>query len=310
MEEKKAARSFGGVMEKVYKNRHGRVRLVVGLAAALAALAVCLPLAEWLYWSGFNALTRLWGVTERNIARAPWAVRQFARYSGVPLTLIQSGLLLVCSRRLIRVFKLSDSRGWAGSKPGRRYALGLARGAGGVLALWLALIAFDNMRLGRSLTRPAWSASALILPVTQALFAAAVIGWGLGLVYRFLSERIPWPFAAAVSAVLLVPALMDSYQFDGLFAVNLLLCGAVCCLSAKKTGGWAWAAGFLFGVWLLERAVLGFPGYTAALYETYPVNHYWLNGGERGLWHGAAMTILLLVNALPLLRPLRKRSAS
>ena len=66
----------------------------------------------------------------------------------------------------------------------------------------------------------------------------------------------------------------------------------------------------LLAIWLLERAVLGFPGYSAALYETYPVNFYWLNGGERGLWHGAAMTFLLLVNGLIRLRPLHGKSAS
>ena len=309
MEKKNAARFFGGMIGKVYRNKRGQTRAIVVLAVALMVLAVCVPLAEWLYWSGFNALTRLWGVTERNIARAPWPIRQFARYSGVLLTLIQGGLLLALSRRLSKSKILGMKETPDRFTPGHCLR-GFLTGAGSLLILWLALLALDNLRLGHSLLRPAWSANTLILPLTSALWAAATLTWGVSIIYRFLSSRLPWILAAAISTVLMMPLMLHSSQIDALLIVNLLLCGTLCCVSARENGGWDWGAGFLFAVWLLERAVLGFPGYSAALYETYPVNFYWLNGGERGLWHGAAMTLLLLVNGLILLRPLHGKSAS
>ncbi|MBQ8954101.1 MAG: hypothetical protein IJ048_08290, partial [Clostridia bacterium] len=152
--------------------------------------------------------------------------------------------------------------------------------------------------------------SALVMTLTVALSAAAYLSWVVGLIFRFLQSRLPWQAALAISTLLLAPALLDSFKIDAPLAVNLLLCGAVCSLSAKNTESWAWGWGFLCAVWVLERAVLGFPGYTAALYETYPVNYYWLNGGENGIWHGMAMTLFMLCHAAGQLRPLRGKAAS
>ncbi|MBR3503111.1 MAG: hypothetical protein IKO07_02565 [Clostridia bacterium] len=298
------------MIEKILKNKGGKTRVIIAIAAAAAVLAACVPLVEWLYWTGFNALMSLWGVTERNIARAPWLVRQFARFSNVTLTLIQGGLLLACSRRLIRWKALEIPRETTRRAAFRQCLDGLAKGAGSVLALWLALLALDNVRLGRSLLRPAWSVNAIILPVTLAVFAAAAACWGVGLVFRFLESRMPWPAAAVIASPLLSLLLLDSAKIDAALVVNLLLCGAVCCDAARRTGSWAWAAGFVFGLWLLERALLGFPGYSAALYETYPVNYFWLNGGESGLWHSAALAFIMLCHLASLERRLPGRFAS
>ena len=297
------------VWDRILKNKHGRIRAALVLLMACALFALCVPFAAWLYWMGFNALMKLWGVTSRNIARAPWFVRQLTRFSGVILTVIQSLLLLVLSRRV------ACWRGLAIERTPRPAAWrdglhGAAIGALSLLGLWLLLLAAGNMRLGRSLLRPQWSVNALALPLTIALSATAYLSWGVGLIFRFVKARLPWQAAVAVSALLLAPALLDSTEIDALLAVNLLLCGAVCSISAQKTGSWAWSLGFLGAVWMLERAVLGFPGYTAALYETYPVNYYWLSGGEKGLWHGAAMTLFMLCHAALLLRPLRRKSSS
>ena len=293
----------------IWHNKRGKAQVIAVLVLAAALLAACMPLAGRLYWIGFNALMTLWGVTEQNVSGTPWLIRAFIRYSGVILMVIQGGLLLIGSLRLSQGKRLKTEKAPRRNTTGQ-CARGGAAGAGSMLVLWLALLALDNMRLGRPLSRPQWSVNALILPLTIALTTAAILCWGVGWVFRFLAGKMPWPAAVAVSSAMLAAALLDSAQVTPLLPVNLLLCGAVCCLSARKTGCWAWSWGFLCAVRLLERAVLGFPGFSAALYETYPVNYYWLNGGERGLWHGLAMTLLMLFHGIRLARALRKKSAS
>ena len=120
------------------------------------------------------------------------------------------------------------------------------------------------------------------------------------------------PLYAAVlpASALLVPILLNSTRINVFFAVNMLLCGAVLCLSAEKEGDWAWAFGFLAALWIMERAVLGFPGWSAALFETYPVNYYWLNGGENGLWHGAAFSVVMLLHLARYVLSFRKKASS
>ena len=304
---KAAPREMGKTVTRLIRNKDGWIRTALAVLMALCLYALCVPGAEWLYWTGFNALMRLWGVTDRNIARAPLLVRLFARYSGVLLTLVQSALLFGLSRRVMKAFSL-DAPEKAGR--GSACARGALCGAGSLLVLWILLLLIDNMRLGRSLLRPAWSVNAVLLPVTLAATAGAGLCWGLGLLYRLFERSLPEPFAVALGALLLAPVTLGSAHIDAMVAVNTLLCGAVLCLSVKRKGSRAWAFGFLCAVWILERAALGFPGYAAALYETYPVNYYWLNGGERGLWHGAAMTALLLCQIMLLIRPFRRRSAS
>lgn len=295
--------------EALFKNQRGQIRLPWILFAAAALYALCVPALEWLYGTGFDALMGLWGVTERNIARAPWFVRQLVRFSGVILQLLTSVLLLILSRAVVRRGALKGS-GILGPNGGKACAHGAAWGAGSLAALWAALLLTDSMRLGRSLIRPAWSVNTLVLPLTLALFAAAGLCWGIGLVFRALSGRLPSPVAIAAGAALLLPVTLNQVRVDALSAVNALLCGALCCLSAQKKGSWAWAFGFLAAIWILERAVLGFPGFSAALYETYPVNSYWLNGGERGLWHGAGLTIVMLGHLWRFLRRPRGKGAS
>ncbi|MBO4298829.1 MAG: hypothetical protein J5998_08505 [Clostridia bacterium] len=291
-------------LKRLLKNRSGQVRLMIVLLAALAVYALCVPAAEWLYWTGFNALLKLWGITDRNIARAPWPVRQFARFSGVVLTLVQGALLFALSRAMTRFLP-----GRMASWRGRACAGGAAGGAVSLLLLWGVLVLADNMRLGWPLSRPAWSIDAALLSLTAAVTAAAGLCWGLTL-FSFLERSLPEAFAVALGTLLLAPVTLSSAHIDAPAVVNTLLCGMVCCLSLKRKGSWAWAAGFLSALWIMERAVLGFPGFDAALFETYPVNYYWVNGGEKGLWNGAAMTVLLLGWAALFIRPIRRRAAS
>ena len=64
--------------------------------------------------------------------------------------------------------------------------------------------------------------------------------------------------------------------------------------SDSYAGALAAATGFLFAREFISQVVLGFAGYEAALYESYPVNLYWLNGGNNGPDNGLMMTVILL----------------
>ena len=48
-----AGRTFGS---RIFRNRSGRVRLAIGLAAAAGVYLLCMPALEWLYGTGFSAL--------------------------------------------------------------------------------------------------------------------------------------------------------------------------------------------------------------------------------------------------------------
>ena len=300
-------RTPGGL---ILKNRRGQIRPVLILIISIAIYVACVPLVEWLYWTGFNALIRLWGITESNMARAPWLIRQFMRFSGVILTVVQS-LILIFLSGLPVLKRLSG----VGEAPLHKYAAkswlrGAAWGAGSLLALWALLLLGDNMRLGHSLLKPSWSADIPALALTSLFFAAGGLAWGIGFSFEAFRHKMPLSFAVLLGSALLVPILLNSTKIDAVLLVNLLLCGALLCLSAEKEGDWSWAFGFLAALWLMERAVLGFPGYSAALYETYPVNGYWLNGGESGLWHGIGLSAVMLFHIARLTLFDRKKSFS
>jgi len=88
----------------------------------------------------------------------------------------------------------------------------------------------------------------------------------------------------------------------------------VCALLTDRMGAGA-AIGFRFAWSYLDQAVLGFAGAQTALYETYPVNMYWLSGGNGGLMCGLLTTLMLCAAAVMLVRgrmheylPVRKES--
>ena len=83
--------------------------------------------------------------------------------------------------------------------------------------------------------------------------------------------------------------------------VNGALSALVCALLVDRFGI-STTIGFRWGWSYFDQAVFGFAGAQAALYETYPVNLYWLCGGNSGLLSGLLSTAVLCALAAWLLR--------
>ncbi|MBQ2956188.1 MAG: hypothetical protein IJE08_06990, partial [Clostridia bacterium] len=92
---------------------------------------------------------------------------------------------------------------------------------------------------------------------------------------------------AGIAALMIAPTGVGAAVL-----VNILLMSVALCLLTDAYGVLP-MAGFGFAWNYLCQAVFGFAGASAALYETYPVNLYWLNGGNSGVMYGAAVTLIL-----------------
>ena len=119
-----------------------------------------------------------------------------------------------------------------------------------------------------------------------------------GAVYGILKKRLPiW---AALAGMAVLNALMSGTLMP-VALINGALMALVCCLLLAKRG-LAAVIGFRMAWGYLTQAIFGFAGATAALYETYPVNMYWLNGGNAGIMNGAITSAALLTMACWLLK--------
>jgi len=122
-----------------------------------------------------------------------------------------------------------------------------------------------------------------------------------GTLWILMKKR--WPGGAAHGVMCAWSVLF--LLLDGEVQPTALVSGAlsvlVLCGLSERYGAAA-AVGFLFSRSWLEQAVFGFAGAAGALYETYPVNLYWLNGGNAGLQCGALMIVTLAGLAMWLYR--------
>ena len=115
-----------------------------------------------------------------------------------------------------------------------------------------------------------------------------------------MKKRLPaWAARSVVAGIAVLTTIPTGFGMIAM--VNCVLMSAVLCLLADGYGALP-MIGFGFAWNYLSQAVFGFVGASAALYETYPVNLYWLNGGNSGVIHGAAVTLIL---ALIILRQIK-----
>ena len=259
-----------------------------------------LLLAAGLYFlatGGFYALFQrlytfmmgVWGVTQSNVGRAPGWIRWLYRWSEA-LASIAQGALLVCFALALNA--LTHRKGRPAAKG---FFSGALPGAAGALALWGALMLMGSVRLGWRLTRPAFSTSTLSLFLTTLALALGEAAFLYGAAYGEMKRRMPR--RAALGIMLIVRAATSAWAapMHPVAWLNGALTALACCLMADWRGA-STAAGFRFAWNYLSQGVLGFAGASAALYETYPVNRYWLCGGNAGPaagWMQAAVTLLL-----------------
>ncbi len=282
----------------VFVNRNGQIRGVWLLGAAAVLYAAASTGVYWLYWYLYETMMGIWGVTAENIVRAPDAVRFLYRWSNVILQLIQSGLLIGGAAVLSRMSRM-DSMVKRGMP--KKLGMGAAAGAGCVVLMWCVLMGLGSVRLGWRITRAQFSINTAALLLTTVCAAA---GEGLffyrGL-YGGIKKRLPvWAALCVMMAVNVVLALASGI-YHPIRLINGALSALVCALFADKIGISA-TIGFRWGWSYLDQAVLGFSGAQAALYETYPVNLYWLCGGNNGLMSGMLTTLVLCALAAWLMR--------
>lgn len=284
-------------VKNLFVGKNG-IRLVWLLAAAVLLYALSTGGVYYLYWTAYAAMMDVWGVNGENIVRAPSAVQFLYRWSNVIVQLLQSGALIASALLLRRMANERCSE----KTEIKGILFGAGIGAACMLFLWCMLMLLGSVRLGWRIIRPAFSVNTFALLLTTAAAALAEGIFLYGVLYGSMKRRLNGWGALGIAAALRV--LMQGV-FSPMAMINNALTALIgCLLTDKKRMGAAIA--FRFAWSYLEQAVFGFAGHAAALYETYPVNLYWLNGGNSGIVCGAMTTLVLIAVCLLLTKPFKK----
>ncbi len=279
------------------KTQCGR-KILRSAAIVLAAAALWLLTRDGLtalYWTICNALVGAWGVTSKNLYRAPGFVRAMIGHGALIAEALGALMLLLATRILKR--RLTDSERRFSR---RNVGAGLALGADMTAALWLIYILAGTMRVALSQPRTIGYGAALLLSGALALIARLAFAYAL--VYPLIRLQLGrWGALAVMVALMLLETAWDS-STRVVWLLNAALLTVVCCLACEERGSADWVVGFRTAIFALS-VLFGFPGTNGALCETYLVNSAWLNGGSSGVMAGIGMTA-----ALSLLLALRVRS--
>lgn len=279
-------------MKQVFLNRRGEIRLGWLLLAAAVLYTLAAVGVSELYWYLYRTMMGIWCITSENISRAPGAVQFLYSWSNVIVQLIQSAFLIGCSWLLARMARLENEK-----KPVASIRKGIAAGAGGVTLIWLVLMITGCVRQGWRLSRPDFSVNTLAILLTTFSSAFSEGCFVFGALYGMMKKRLPvW---AALGGLAVIHVLMNG-SMQPVMIINGLLTALVCCLLREEAGLGA-AVGFRFAWGYFDRGIFGFAGAAGALYETYPVNLYWLSGGNKGILNGILTTFILAMLAYWLL---------
>lgn len=288
------------------KTKWGR-KILQSAAVVLATVMLWLLARDGLsalYWTICNALIGAWGVTSKNLYRAPWFVRVMTGYGSLIAETLGALFLLLITRILKR--RLTDSA-TEGRFSGRGAGAGLALGAGMTAALWLIYVLAGTMRASRGAAFSQQGmlgyGAALLLIGMLALIARLTFAYTL--VYPLVRRQLGrWGTLAVMAAlVLIATAWEDSTR--AVWLVNAALLTAVCCFSLERRGNIGWIVGFRTAFFALNM-LLGLPNANGVLCETYLVNSAWLNGGSSGMMAGLGLTAALILLLGLCIRSLRK----
>ena len=279
------------------KTQCGR-KILRSAAIVLAAAALWLLSRDGLtalYWTICNALVGAWGVTSKNLYRAPGFVRAMIGHGALIAEALGALMLLLATRILKRRLTDSERR-----FSGRNAGAGLALGAGMTAALWLIYILAGTMRV--ALSQPGTIGYGAALLLSGALALIARLAFAYALVYPLIRLQLGrWGALAVMVALMLLETAWDS-STRVVWLLNAALLTAVCCFSLEGRGNIGWIVGFRMAIFALNM-LFGLPNANGVLCETYLVNSAWLNGGSSGVMAGIGMTA-----ALSLLLALRVRS--
>lgn len=291
------------------KTKWGR-RLFLSAAIVLAAAALWLLTRDGLsalYWTICNALIGVWGVTSKNLYRAPWFVRVMTGYGSLIAETLGALFLLLITRISKRRLTNSTAEShFSGCDAGA----GLARGAGMTAALWLVYVLAGTMRASRGAAFSQQGmlgyGAALLLIGMLALIARLTFAYTL--VYPLVRRQLGrWGALAVMAALMLIATAWDD-STRAVWLVNAALLTAVCCFSLEKRGNIGWIVGFRTAFFALNM-LFGLPNANGVLCETYLVNSAWLNGGSSGMMAGLGLTAALILLLGLCVRSLRKSSS-
>lgn len=304
-------------VKRIFVNERNRLRLPWFLLLAVCLYAASTVGVSRVYWLTYNRLMEIWGITGRNIALAPGFVQALYKWSYVIVQALQNVLLIATG---VFLYRLTGTAGEARRKTGgkRVWWTPAALGAACLFGLWGFLMLSGSVRLGWRITKPAFSVNTLAVLLTASTGAAAEAAFLYTAVYGEMKKRLP-VWAAQAGMMLVSAILMLAAGGQPVMLLSGGLTALVCCCLTDRYGALP-AAGFRFAWVYLETAVFGFAGASAALYETYPVNLYWLSGGNAGLMNGWAAAAVLAgtagwllkdkIKIGTLLRKARSKSAS
>lgn len=288
------------------KTKWGR-RLFLSAAIVLAAAALWLLTHDGLsalYWTICNALIGAWGVTSKNLYRAPWFVRVMTGYGSLIAETLGALFLLRITRILKR--RLTDST--AESRfSGRNAGAGLALGASMTAALWLLYVLSGTMRIARgaALSQPWMLGYGVALLLIGAMALIARLAFAYALVYPLVRRQLGrWGALAVMAALMLIATAWDD-STRVVWLVNAALLTTVCCFSLEKRANISWIVGFRTAFFALNM-LFGLPNANGVLCETYLVNSAWLNGGSSGMMAGLGLTAALILLLGLYVRSLRK----
>ena len=279
------------------KTQCGR-KILRSAAIVLAAAALWLLTRDGLtalYWTICNALVGAWGVTSKNLYRAPGFVRAMIGH-GTLIAEVLGALMLLLATRILKRRLMDSERRFSGRNAGA----GLALGAGMTAALWLIYILAGTMRV--ALSQPGTIGYGAALLLSGALALIARLAFAYALVYPLIRLQLGrWGALVVMVALMLLETAWDS-STRVVWLLNAALLTAVCCFSLEGRGNIGWIVGFRMAIFALNM-LFGLPNANGVLCETYLVNSAWLNGGSSGIMAGIGMTA-----ALSLLLALRVRS--
>ena len=288
------------------KTQWGR-KLLRSAAIVPAAVALWLLVRDGLsalYWAICNALIGAWGVTSRNLYRAPGFVRVMTGYGSLIAEALGALLLLLITRNLRR--RLADLPAER-RVSGRDVGAGLALGAGMTAALWLIYVLAGTMRASRgaALSQPELLGYGAALLLIGALSLIARLAFAYALVYPLIRRQLGrWGALAVMAALTLLATAWDD-STRAVWLVNAALLTAVCCFSLEGRGNIGWIVGFRMAIFALNM-LFGLPNANGVLCETYLVNSAWLNGGAAGMMAGLGMTAALMLLLGLCVRSLRR----
>ena len=297
------SKTFGG---KTLKKKY-MFKLLWSTAIVLATAALWLLTRDGLtalYWIICNALIDTWGVTSKNLYRAPGFVRVMTSYG----TLIATGLGAVILLIMTRIFKRRLVNLPAnGCAVKRHTGRGVAVGTILVASLWLVYVLTGTMRVTLSTTinqlgTIGYGAILLLIGLLQ-LGAQSSLAYGV--VYPLLKKQLGrWAALGILMALMLLATAWDD-STRVIWLLNAALMTAVCYFSCEKYENISWIVGFRTAFLALDM-LLGFPNANGVLCETYLVNSSWLNGGSSGIMAGLGMTTALIFLLIPHIIALHK----